>query len=697
MEPRQPADVKAEMRAVYAAHSQIIAPFGWMAATDLVAVIARYGVRGSTAPIIDAWYTVLLFSAAAGVIILRRRKARPFRFARAAFCRYADLRAGHKPRPWPKGHYRHGAKYAAQCWGAATLWALVAVTWTPNWFLQIALWAGGTILAGSHLHRNRVRHSGPRTLGGRALPDGDGAADDYPDVEAAPDAAYDSAVVTEPLEGTVHPPAAPVPGTGGLKAGTAPQARTPATDAVVAKLGAVLEAFEIDAHVAGLTRGPTVTRYKIEIGPKVKVNAVLALDKNFALSTGCASVRMLAPVPGESVIGVEIPNADRETVTLGDVLNSPAAKRDPHPLLVALGKDVEGRVVLANLAKMPHILIAGATGGGKSTCVHGFIVSILARATPEQVGLILIDPKRVELANYRGVPHLVGEIVTSPVKAARTLASVAAEMDSRYDVMAAAGVRHIDAYNLNVRAGKIRGKEKPYLVVVVDEMADLMATSRITDDAGEPLDVEGTIVRIAQLARAAGIHLVLATQRPSVDVVTGLIKANVPSRLAFATSSLTDSRVILDEPGAEKLIGHGDALFKPADALQPMRLQGAFVSEAEVLEVVRACRKGGHLHVVPSGPEPVPAPAESEPVVTAPAVDPELLAEAAELVIATQFGSVPMLQRKLRVGWDKANSLMDSLEAAEIVGPASEGSNVREVLVRADDKEAALAALRKAM
>ena len=435
----------------------------------------------------------------------------------------------------------------------------------------------------------------------------------------------------------------------------------------------------MDARLTRIVPGPTVTRYEIELAPGVKVARVTGLSHDIAYALATPDVRILAPIPGRSAIGVEVPNHRRQLITLGDILRSPEAKAATHPLQVGLGMDISGSPEMINLAELPHVLIAGATGAGKSSCINALVTSILMRSTPEEVRLILVDPKRVELGQYNEVPHLLTRVITNPKKAVDALQWAVREMDRRYDLLADAGVRDIDGYHEKYDRGMMeddRFDRFPFIAVVVDELNDLMMV------AGRA--VEEAIVRIAQMARAVGIHLVLATQRPSVDVITGVIKANVPSRLAFSVASQADSRVILDTAGAEKLIGLGDMIVVTARDPKPERIQGAWVSEEEIHKVtdwVKAQRAAQYEQSVFSAAE-----AQQAELDAFDGEDPDIVLQAIDLVVRSQLGSTSMLQRKLRIGFARAGRVMDILEQRGIVGP-SEGSKAREVLVTLEELE----------
>jgi S-DNA-T family DNA segregation ATPase FtsK/SpoIIIE len=444
-----------------------------------------------------------------------------------------------------------------------------------------------------------------------------------------------------------------------------------------------LAAHGVETRLAGMTMGPTVTRYEIELGAGVKVARVTSLQKDIAYALAAPDIRLLAPIPGRSAIGVEVPNVQRQLVSLGDVLTSEDAQASGQPLEVGMGRDIAGRSVMENLASMPHILIAGATGSGKSSCINSILTSVLLRATPDEVRMILVDPKRVELGNYNGLPHLLTQVVVNPKKAANALSWAVEEMERRTDLLAEVGVRDIAGYNAAYNRGDLQpdpGSDReypklPFILVVVDELNDLMMVAA--------RDVEESICRIAQMGRAFGIHLVIATQRPSVDVITGVIKANIPSRLAFAVSSLADSRVILDQPGAERLVGRGDMLLLTASSNVARRIQGPWVSEEEVRKVVAHWRRQSEPQylagVEGDGNSARPGGVDD-------AEDDDLLEAAMDLVVRSGLGSTSMLQRKLRVGFARAGRLMDLLERRGVVGP-SEGSKAREVLMTAEELE----------
>ena len=489
-----------------------------------------------------------------------------------------------------------------------------------------------------------------------------------------------------------------------LRSGRAAPGNKRTLDQMTRALEHTLHQFGVDARVARVTRGPTVTRFELSLGDGVRVGAVTKLGDDISYALATAEIRIVAPIPGKSAIGIEVPNRDRDLITLGDVLRSPEAANQHHPLTAGIGVDIAGNPVLVNLATMPHLLIAGATGSGKSVTMNDIVTSVVMRSSPAQARMILIDPKRVELNHYEGIPHLLTPVVTDPKRATEALAWTVKEMEERYERLALLGYRNIDTYNSAVRDGTIRAAPAlsgrsdeageggavgaaggrgskwqllPYILLVIDELADLMMVA--------PRDVEGAIVRIAQMARAVGIHLVVATQRPSVDVVTGLIKANIPSRIALAMATHADSRTILDSGGAEKLVGHGDMLFLPANASKPHRLQGCFIDEAEIEPIVGHCKRQREADytsgIVRSGHQ-----ASFADITGDDASDEELTRAAMDLVVRSGLGSTSMLQRKLKVGFARAGRLMDELETMGVVGP-SEGPKARAVLMSVDELE----------
>jgi S-DNA-T family DNA segregation ATPase FtsK/SpoIIIE len=528
-----------------------------------------------------------------------------------------------------------------------------------------------------------------------------------PSVPAADEPAEDGgALKLVPPEGGEDPWAGyELPPLEMLRSGRAAPGNKRTLDQMTRALEHTLHQFGVDAKVARVSRGPTVTRFELQLGQGVRVGAVTKLGDDISYALATAEIRIVAPIPGKSAIGIEVPNRDRDHITLGDVLRSPEAEAQRHPLAAAIGVDISGNSVMVNLASMPHLLIAGATGSGKSVTMNGIVTSVITRATPAQVRMILIDPKRVELNHYDGAPHLLTPVVTDPKRATEALAWTVKEMEQRYERLALLGYRNIDTYNQAVRDGAVRDvpalkhtaaveasdadgsdgeaprapswETLPYMLVVIDELADLMMVA--------PRDVESAIVRIAQMARAVGIHLIVATQRPSVDVVTGLIKANIPSRIALAMATQADSRTILDQGGAEKLVGHGDMLFMPANASKPHRIQGCYVDEAEISKVIVHCKaqRGAQYAegIVRSGAE-----AQMADLTSDDASDADLTRAAMELVVRSGLGSTSMLQRKLKVGFARAGRLMDELETMGVVGP-SEGPKARTVLMTVEELE----------
>jgi len=504
--------------------------------------------------------------------------------------------------------------------------------------------------------------------------------DREPAIEKAPDP--DPVEVTLDLSGSDYE----LPPLSILDGGTGGEINKRSLEETARQLEDTLVQHGVDAQLTKIVPGPTVTRYEIELAPGVKVNRVSNLSHDIAYALATPDVRLLVPIPGKSAIGVEVPNVKRRLVSLGDILSSPEAARPAHPLTVGLGMDISGQAKLLDLSELPHLLIAGATGAGKSSCINSIVTSLLMRTHPDDVRVIMVDPKRVELGQYNGVPHLLTRVITNPKKANEALKWAVAEMDRRYDLLADAGVRDIEGYRDKLKAGRLDpdGFDRfPYIVVVIDELNDLMMV------AGR--EVEESIVRIAQMARAVGIHLVIATQRPSVDVITGVIKANVPSRLAFSVASQTDSRVIIDSAGADKLVGMGDMLVVTAKEPRPQRIQGAWVRETEVHAVVEWVKRQREAQYQDKQVLEAAAAAAAAQAAEVDDEDAELIRQAMDLVVRSELGSTSMLQRKLRIGFARAGRVMDALERKGVVGP-SVGSKARDVLMTVEELEEALRA-----
>jgi DNA segregation ATPase FtsK/SpoIIIE, S-DNA-T family len=697
----------------------------WGIGLLLIGALSALGLYADAAGLVGTFFEVLfrtvfgvfgllapLALAAGGVLLLReprpasRRVVAGLTLSTFGVAGLWHLAAG-APRPWPTsaelataGGWLGSAaalplQAVAATWGAAVLLlgavaigALIATATPPRVIVTaIGDWVSRIqeALAEPRLRRRRVIDLPSEETGGDELVLPDEPEDDEPDLVLDSDTrvlpqpppvqarhAERPASTRKLAPGDEAAAAYRLPALDLLRTGREAAGNKRNLDQMMRQVERTLHQFGVDARVARTTRGPTVTRFEVELGEAVKVKAVTKLGEDIAYALATPEIRIVAPIPGKSAIGIEVPNRDRDLITLGDVLRSEEAKAQTHPLTAGLGKDIAGNPVAINLAQMPHLLIAGATGAGKSVTMNGIVTSVLMRTTPTDVRMLLIDPKRVELNHYEEAPHLLREVVTNPKEAVVWLQWTVREMERRYDVLAGSGHRNLDTYNA---AAKGPMQPLPYVLVVIDELADLMMVA--------PRDVESHIVRIAQMARAVGIHLVVATQRPSVDVVTGLIKANIPSRVALAMATQADSRTILDQGGAEKLVGFGDMLFLPANASKPHRIQGCYVDEHDIERVMdhwqQWPRAGYEYGAPPPADADVKAVAQGED-----ASDEDLVREAMRLVVTSGLGSTSMLQRKLKIGFARAGRLMDELEELGVVGP-SEGPKARDVLMTVEE------------